>query len=132
MREGKGDNSCRFHPLCCCRRPLAMRAALHRMTHAALPTKLLFLCFFFSLKLSCPACRSPHSLGLSCDRLGCAAACLAFFSNKTDDGDKTFQDRVLEEADRSKSLKIDHAALQRVMNVDGSLKHVDGESVERG
>lgn len=40
----------------------------------------------------------------------------------------TFGDAISAEVARSKSLKIDHAALQRVMNVDGSLKQIDGES----
>lgn len=42
-------------------------------------------------------------------------------------GMETFADVLQTEAAKNKSLKIDHAALQRVMNHDGSLKQVDGE-----
>ncbi|CAM9900986.1 unnamed protein product [Laminaria digitata] len=40
-------------------------------------------------------------------------------------GMETFADVLQTEAAKNKSLKIDHAALQRVMNHDGSLKQVD-------
>lgn len=43
-------------------------------------------------------------------------------------GAETFADVLQTEAAKNKSLKIDHTALQRVMNQDGSLKQVDGES----
>lgn len=33
------------------------------------------------------------------------------------------------EAKKNKSLKIDHAALQRAMNTDGSLKCMDGKVI---
>lgn len=42
-------------------------------------------------------------------------------------GMETFADVLQTEAAKNKSLKIDHAALQRVMNHDGSLKQIDGE-----
>lgn len=40
---------------------------------------------------------------------------------------ETFADVLKTEAAKNKSLKINHAALQRVMNNDGSLKRIDGE-----
>lgn len=46
-------------------------------------------------------------------------------STKT--GGETFADVLQTEAAKNKSLKIDHAALQRVMNMDGSLKQLNGE-----
>lgn len=43
----------------------------------------------------------------------------------------TFADVLKSEAAKNKSLKINHAALQRVMNTDGSLKQIDGKQAGR-
>lgn len=42
-------------------------------------------------------------------------------------GGDTFAEVLQTEAAKNKSLKIDHLALKRVMNLDGSLKKIGGE-----
>lgn len=47
-------------------------------------------------------------------------------------GNETFGEVLQIEAAKNKSLKIDHAALQRVMNLDGSFKQIGGERSGNG
>lgn len=47
-------------------------------------------------------------------------------------GNETFGQVLQIEAAKNKSLKIDHAALQRVMNLDGSFKQIGGERSGNG
>ena len=63
---------------------------------------------------------------LHCTILYLAGA--AFCSSRT--GTETFGEVLQSEAAKNKSLKIDHAALQRVMNLDGSLKQIGGEKIK--